>query len=314
MNNKLKVVLLLLSVVFLANCSDEDDDINTNNTSVKNSDTSDTTTIDTTQFGLFEKSIMHNSIQRDYLLYVPKGYDSTQAVPIVFSLHGASGTKESQYQLSEFNIIADRETFLVVTPEATARRGALTFWNQTSSANGADDVGFIDTLISVIAAEYNVDLDRVYLAGSSNGAFMSLQIACERSNKIAAVAAVKGYMSPDQIANCNPSLPTAIIQMHGTQDPLVTYSGVEATIDFWNAFNQTVTVPLITNFPDTDPNNGNTANSKLYRNGTNGVEVEHIEVVNGAHDWFGEAGTNYDFSASEEAWQFFDKFDLNGLR
>lgn len=216
--------------------------------------------------------------------------------------------------MSEFNVIADRETFLVVTPEATARRGALTFWNQTSAVNGADDVGFIDTLIALVAAEYNVDLDRIYLAGSFNGAFMSLQIACERSNKIAAVAAVKGYMLPEQITNCNPSIPTAMIQMHGTQDPLVTYSRVQATLDFWNAFNQTDTLPQITAFPDTNPNNGNTANRKVYSNGTNGVEVEHIEVVNGVHDWFGEPGTNYDVNASEEAWAFFNKFDVNGLR
>ncbi len=313
MKNKLKNVLLLLSVVFLFNCSDDDDDINMNNTAVHDPINSDTTVVDSIQFGLFDNTITHNSIAREYLLYVPRIYDSTQTVPMVFSLHGAGGSKESQYQLSEFNLIADRENFIVITPEATGR-GALTFWNQTSSANGADDVGFIDTLISVIAAEYNVDLDRIYLAGSSNGAFMSLQIACERSNKIAAVAAVKGYMTPDQITNCNPSMPTAIIQMHGTQDPLVAYNGIQATIDFWNTFNQTDTVPTITNFPDTDPNNGNTANSMLYRNGTNGIEVEHIEVVNGMHDWFGEPGTNYDFSASEEAWRFFDKFDVNGLR
>tara|TARA_R110002050_G_scaffold290467_3_gene444203 strand:- start:5490 stop:6389 length:900 start_codon:yes stop_codon:yes gene_type:complete len=264
--------------------------------------------------GLYDLTMTHNGLVREYLLFVPQNYSASQALPLVFSLHGAGGTKESQYQLSEFNEIADRENFLLVTPEAIAPRGNFTFWNQLSSANGADDVGFIDTLISLVAMEYSVDLDRVYLAGSSNGAFMSFQYVCEHSNKIAGVAAVKGYMLADQISNCQPTLPTAIIQMHGTKDPLVSYEGVQATLDFWNGFNQTDTIALTRNLPDTDPNTGNTGNSSLYQNGSNGVQVEYIKVVNGLHDWFGETEINYDLQASEEAWAFFNKFDINGLR
>ena len=143
---------------------------------------------------------------------------------------------------------------------------------------------------------------------------MALEIACRMDNKIAAVAAVKGYMLPDQITACNPLKPTAIIQMHGTEDPLVSYDGVEATIEFWRSFNQTDTTPIVTALPDIDPNNANTAIRYLYSTGNNGVEVEHIEVINGGHDWFDEPGTNYDINASEEAWSFFKRFDRNGLR
>jgi polyhydroxybutyrate depolymerase len=264
--------------------------------------------------GLFDKTIMHNNVLREYLLYVPEGYTNDQPVPVVFSLHGAGGSKEAQYQLSEFNVIADRENFIVVTPEATAQFGSFTFWNQLNSSDRANDIGFIDTLISLVAEQYAVDLDRVYLAGSSNGAFMSFQVACELGNRIAAIAAVMGYMLPEQITNCTPTTPMAIIQMHGTKDPLVAYSGVQATIDYWIDVNQTDTVAISTGLPDIDPANGNTVNSKLYRNGMNGIEVEHLEVVNGLHDWFGEAGTNYDIKASEEAWAFFERFDRNGLR
>lgn len=270
--------------------------------------------VEAVEKGLFDETIQHDNLQREYLLYIPQNYTGIEAVPIVFSLHGAGGTKESQYALSEFNLLADSENFILVTPEATAPLGPLTFWNQQSDPNRADDVGFINALIDKMAGKYNVDLDRVYLAGSSNGAFMSLEITCKLSHRIAATAAVKGYMSPDQITNCNPTMPTAIIQMHGTADPLVTYDGVENTIQFWNAFNQTNTSAVLTARPDTNPSNGNITNSYLHTNGTNGVHVEHLEVVNGVHDWFGEPGTDYDISASTEAWLFFNKFDINGLR
>lgn len=265
--------------------------------------------------GLFDETITYDGLQREYLLYIPENFTGSEPVPILFSLHGAGGTKESQYELSQFNVLADSENFILITPEATGINGGnLTFWNQQSDPGRADDVGFIDALIDEIDNRYNIDLDRIYIAGSSNGAFMTLEIACQLNDRIAAAAAVKGYMSSDQISNCNPTHPTPIIQMHGTTDPLVPYSGLDPTIQFWTTFNQTDANPLVTTLPDIDSNNGNTVNRYLYANGTNGVEIEHLEVINGGHDWFGEPGTNYDINASIEAWLFFERFDINGLR
>jgi polyhydroxybutyrate depolymerase len=297
-----KIFLVCGLIVCIISC-DKDDDNNLiipNNPEIEN--------------GLFDKTFTHGGIEREYLLYIPDTYTGTESIPLVFSLHGAGGSKESQYELSQFNILADNENFIIITPQATTAIGNLTFWNQESDPNRADDVDFIDKLIIEINNEYNIDNERIYLAGSSNGAFMALEITCRLSHKIAAVAAIKGYMTPNQISNCNPTIPTAIIQMHGTSDPLVPYQNVNQTLQFWNTFNQTNATAIISAKPDTDPNNGNITNSYLYTNGTNGIEVEHLEVIGGVHDWFGELGTNYDINASEEAWTFFNKFDINGLR
>lgn len=302
-----RITIIAFLLAFIMGCSDEEELMPANIAP----------TIPVTEAidkGLLDEIIQHDNVEREYLLYVPENYTGMEAVPVVFSLHGAGGTKESQYALSEFNLLADSENFILVTPEATAAIGNLTFWNQQSDPGRADDVGFINALIDDLASRYNIDLDRIYLAGSSNGAFMALQITCELSDKIAATAAIKGYMTPDQLNSCNPTTPTAIIQMHGTHDPLVPYGEAQATIQFWNAFNQTNTTPITSTRPDTDPTNGNITNSYLYTNGMNGIQVEHLEVVNGVHDWFGEPGTHYDINASMEAWLFFDKFNLNGLR
>ncbi len=299
MKSQLKKLTLIGALALLASCAQDDNEV---------------AMAETPETGLIDATISHDNLQREYLLYIPESYTGNETVPLVFSLHGAAGTKESQYALSEFNVLADSENFILVTPEATAALGNVNVWNQEGNPDGADDVGFINALIDEISGTYNIDLSRVYLAGSSNGAFMALQITCALSDRIAATAAIKGYMSPNQIGNCNPTTPTAIIQMHGTEDPLVPYDGVQATIAFWNSFNQTNQTPVTGMRPDTDPANGNTTNSFLYSGGTNGTQVEHLAVVNGVHDWFGEPGTNYDISASLEAWLFFDKFDLKGLR
>jgi polyhydroxybutyrate depolymerase len=261
---------------------------------------------------ILDESTIYDGLVREFIVFIPDGYTGEVPVPLVFSLHGAGGTKESQFHLSEFGHLARAENFILITPQATG--GNFTFWNQTSNPNRADDVGFINYLILEMETRYNIDSERIYIAGSSNGAFMALEIACHLGHKIAAVAAVKGYMTESQISNCNPTTPTAIIQMHGTSDPLVPYENVNPTIQFWKAINQTDSSAIITIRPDSDPDNGNSANSYRYANGINGVEVEHIEIIGGLHDWFGEPGTNYDINASQEAWMFFEKFDINGGR
>lgn len=301
MKNQKIIALLTVLLVVLIGCSDD-------NETVVDEEFEEETVIDK---GFFRETLTFDNLQREYLLYIPESYSDNEALPIVFNLHGAGGSKESQFELSDFDQLSESENFILVTPEATSL-GFVTFWNQNSAPNRADDVGFINALIEVISGSYNVDLDRIYIAGSSNGAFMALEIACRLDNKIAAVAAVKGYMLPDQISACNPTKPMAIIQMHGTDDPLVAYDGVSNTIEFWNSFNQTDEIPEMTTIPDIDPNNGNTASRYQYGNGANGVEVQHIQVINGFHDWFGESGTNYDFKASQEAWTFFKRFDNNG--
>ncbi|MEO0339986.1 MAG: PHB depolymerase family esterase [Bacteroidota bacterium] len=261
--------------------------------------------------GLLDLTISHDGIEREYLLYIPASYTGETSVPLVFSLHGAIGTKEKQYELSQFNLIADRENFILVTPEATIPN-RVTFWNNESDPNKADDVGFINALIDELSATYNINTERIYAAGSSNGGYMVLQLACELSNRFAAVAAVKGYMNDTQVNRCDPSQPVSIIQMHGTADRNVKYDGVDATIQFWINYNQTNAVPEVMAIADPDPSNGNTAERFLFDNGTDGSAVEHLKIEGGEHDWFGEPGTNYDIDASEEAWIFFSKYDLNG--
>jgi len=67
-----------------------------------------------------------------------------------------------------------------------------------------------------------VDNDRVYATGMSNGGFMSYRLACELSEKIAAIAPVASTMNVDQ---CEPSRTVPIIQFHSFEDSNVPYLG-----------------------------------------------------------------------------------------
>lgn len=68
---------------------------------------------------------------------------------------------------------------------------------------------------------YAVDPKRIFATGISNGAMMSYRLACELSDKIAAVAPVEGAQNVD----CWPSNRISVIVFHGTADRLVPFDG-----------------------------------------------------------------------------------------
>jgi len=74
--------------------------------------------------------------------------------------------------------------------------------------------------------------------------------------------------------------------------------------------------PIITAIDDIDMTDQTTVEHIVYPNGKNGVTTELFLVEGGTHSWpgsiFGFPGTNYDINASEEIWNFFSRFDING--
>jgi polyhydroxybutyrate depolymerase len=86
---------------------------------------------------------------------------------------------------------------------------------------------------------------------------------------------------------------------------------------YWANFNNCDPDPIITEIPDIAPNDGSTVEHHLYPNGDRGVTVEHFKVLGGGHTWpgteLGGSTTNYDIDASEEIWNFFSRYDIDGL-
>ena len=268
-------------------------------------------------------SIIHDGIQRDYILYIPAIYDGGTEVPLVFNFHGFGSNANEQMLYGDFRAIADSEGFLLVHPEGTFFNGNQ-HWNVGGFTVGStvDDVGFTEALIEELAGLYTINLDRIYATGMSNGGYMSFLLACQLSEKIAAVASVTGSMTPETFDACSPQHPTPILQIHGTNDEIVPYNGaswsrsIEDVMTYWVNYNNCDEPPSTTVFPDIDPTDGSTVEHIVYQNGDNNVTTEHMKVLGGRHTWPGSAynfpGTNQDISASMEIWEFFSRFDING--
>jgi len=269
-------------------------------------------------------SITHDGIERDYILYVPEIYDGSTAVPLVLNFHGFGSGASQQMFYGDFRDIADTEGFLLVHPEGTTLIGNQ-FWNVgfPGLSSTIDDVGFTEALIDELATLYTIDLDRVYATGMSNGGFMSFLLACQLSEKIAAVASVTGSMTQDTFDDCNAQLPTPVLQIHGTEDDVVSYNEnnlslpIPDVISYWVDHNNCETTPTTTTLPDVDVSDGSTIEYSVYEDGDNGITTEHMKVIGGGHTWPGSilnsAGTNQDIDASMEIWLFFSRYDINGL-
>ena len=265
---------------------------------------------------------MHGGINREFIMYIPANYSGNEAVPLLFNFHGYTSNATQQMWYGDFRPIADTAGFIIVHPEGTLDSNGQTHFNVGWLTSSVDDVGFTLAMIESLSNTYNIDQDRIYSTGMSNGGFMSFHLACELSDRIAAVGSVTGSMTLGSLPNCNPTHQIPVIQIHGTADGTVTYTGtafsepVTTVVDFWANFNNCDSTPQTENVPDIATNDGTTVEKFTYSNGDNCAEVIHYKVSNGSHTWAGTpfptAGTNYDIDASLEVWKFVSQYDING--
>ncbi len=268
-------------------------------------------------------SITHDELQREYILYIPASYTPGTPAPLVFNFHGYTSGALEQMFYGDFRPIADTAGFLVVHPQGTIDLLGNPHWNVGWGSSTVDDVGFTSALIDSLSAQYSIDQERVYSTGMSNGGFFSYKLACELSDRIAAIASVTGSMNTNQSATCDAQHPMPVMEIHGTADPTVPYNGTAffsstpSVVGYWAQFNETDMPATVVQIDDSDPNDGSTVEHQLFENGNNGAEVEHYKVNNGGHTWpgtaFTSAGTNHDIDASQEIWRFFSKYDIHGL-
>lgn len=144
-----------------------------------------------------------DGVTREYYVHVPTGYDDNSPTPLVLMLHGASQTGEQRYDNSGWREVGEDENILTVFPTALVYRyytnsydaiKTNTRWNSfpplnyfVPGQNPKDDVKFLRQVITEMSQRFNVDSQRIYMAGFSSGARMTFRCAVEMSDLLAAV-------------------------------------------------------------------------------------------------------------------------------
>jgi len=255
-------------------------------------------------------------LERAVHVHVPKGYDRAKPTPVVLNFHGLGSNAGEQIILSGMNDKSEKETFIAVHPEGT---GVSQSWNAgaccgTAASSAVDDVGFVGKIIDELASKLCVDSHRVFATGMSNGGFISHRLACELSDRIAAVAPVAGVLG---VATCNPTRPMSVFQFHGTLDGLVPYAGnpsmgfpsVLQTLSAWAGRSGCSVTPRETS-------KKGEVTCVTFDGCKAGAEVNLCTAQGGGHTWPGGlpvpslGHTTTDIVATDAMWDFFVKHPL----
>jgi polyhydroxybutyrate depolymerase len=279
------------------------------------------------------RTVPVGELKRRYLVHVPAKLDA-KAAAVVIAYHGGGGNPQSMVRLSGLNAKADAAGFIVVYPFGTGRFAdtLLTFNGGGccgyAMENKVDDVAFTRALLDDLATVANVDSNRVFATGLSNGGIMAHYVASELSDRIAAIAPVGGPLMMDA---SRAKRPVPVMHLHGTGDEFAPFNGgfgkgtfgrnkgvtdfksVEHTVQSWVNANGCKTEPEVVALPD-KADDGMKVTRKTWSGGKDGSEVVLIEIENGGHTWPGQKPTvallgksTMDISANDLMWEFFQK-------
>lgn len=270
--------------------------------------------------GTIQGEMSYEEVNREFILYVPSSYKSSSKQPLVFNFHGYGSNANEQMRYGDLRAQADANGFILVHPEGLDDVGGTSYWNMGGwSVSVHDDVKFIDNLINLLMDKYSINAERIYSTGMSNGGFFSFHLACNLNASFAAIASVTGSMSFDTFNDCNPRQPTPVLQIHGSIDAVVPYDGlltimkpVMDVMDFWKTINGCD--EFIHSVPDVIPGEVTWTETYIFDNCLDNTQNIHLKVQGAGHIWPGSVFERIqEPDASKYIWEFFSKYDINGV-
>ena len=139
---------------------------------------------------LLDSTVCLDDIERPWVLYVPPTYEPGEPSPLLLRLHGGVSRAEifedpvGYAEEDGWLPVAERLGWFVLYP--LGQDGA-TWWDRIGMAN-------IRNLIRTVKRGYNIDDDRVWMAGFSDGASAGFTWAMVEPDCFAAVVALNGHI------------------------------------------------------------------------------------------------------------------------
>lgn len=247
-----------------------------------------------------------DGISREYYVSLPA--ITFEPIPLIIAMHGRSQSASDMISISEMDDYAHLQNIAVVYPQGLNDIGQYT-WNVGTwwDFNSQDDIEFISSVIDSMSLNLQIDQDKIYACGYSNGGFMAYELACELSNKIAAFGSVSGNFMLNENQECDNVRKIPFMHIHGTSDVIVSYLPptiddaltIDESINYWSSFNGL-------NFESIENLNSN-VNIYTYYSDSNPVKFIHYKIEGGIHEW----STNYGFHSSQVLVDFFLEYQLS---
>ena len=253
-------------------------------------------------------SFFYGGQNRTYYYYQPSNL--IENAPLLFVLHGFNSNVEDFMRMFPMQELADEHGFAVVYPQGLKENTGRTHWNAGLTLSNVDDVGFLSELAELLQETYQLNPDKTFTSGYSNGGFMSYELVVKRPDIFKAAASISGTMS---LATWNSrfeadSVP--ILQLSGALDRIVPIHGlisnyggwggapeISEIMAFWGELNQAVKQEVIEQDETT---------ITKYVNQDSGDEVWYYLIENLDHGI--PMGINYNVSAPSLIWDFFSNY------
>jgi poly(3-hydroxybutyrate) depolymerase len=191
------------------------------------------------EYGRNDYNEIMDDTLRNFLIHVPDSYAGDTAVPLVFMLHGSSGSGTKFYNISGWVEKSNEEGFIVVFPTGleypiVEKDNKLsTKWSSDGLVVDIpegypikDDVPFIRELVEKCKSTFNIDKKKAYITGFSNGGgFVRSRALFELNDVFAACNFSGGYGLPET-ATINGRIMPAFAIIGSKDDRIISNSGV----------------------------------------------------------------------------------------
>lgn len=240
--------------------------------------------------------------QREFVLSVPENYRAGGQWPVLFAFHGWGEGANNTRSYTGF----DAARALVVYPQ-----GVDNAWEGAPYAEvkPGEDQQFVSDILAALRATYRVDDSRVFAAGFSNGGGFSALLGCRMNEEFAGVASVAAAYYDTIFRDCDDT-PIALLDIHGTTDPVIGYyGGVRHGADYASV-EQVVGAAAERNTCSGQVHTSR-VNAWALRQDWTGCShpLTHIRIGGGGHVWPGAREDTYGYVpkdyASQEILRFF---------
>lgn len=160
---------------------------------------------------------------RRAILYPPSA-KSTAPAPLVFSFHG-HGDNVLNFQRTDMHRAWPEA--IVVYFQGLPSSDDLYGWQVEKGQDDDRDLKLVDTALASLSKEFNVDPNRIYATGFSNGANFTYLLWAERSQVFAAFAPVAARLRP----SVQLKQPKPVFHIAGTEDRQILFADQQKAIE-----------------------------------------------------------------------------------
>jgi len=252
-----------------------------------------------------------NGVEREYNRFIPKN-PPEGPLSLVVLLNGGDAEAWPFPQQRQWEELGEEVGIAIAVPVGRRLPDNEGAWQLNTDADSYQDIDYINAIISDIGASNPLDETKLYAVGYSLGSMFSYELACQMSDRFAAIASFAGTM-PVTTKSCNPERNVPIMHIHGLADPIIAY-GNTWEWKAWDSVGAMRDVPGLLQFwrdryqcqNETLTETTSEAHF-IYDTCDQGARVEHYRLAERGHGW---PQTLSDVSTHRVIWSFLNSFTM----